>query len=194
MLYVLHTALEVAGAVAVLFVARAALTLGLALKRSCDSDTARAVLTPQAYAGKVIWITGASSGIGKEMALQVGPLGAKLILTARSVAAMEEVKAQITAAGASPQDVAILPADLASLDELPALAETAIGLFGGVDVFVNNAGFTQREIGANTDFAVDRKMVNVNFLSGGDYCAVRTLRRRPRHPGWALFCSPSDAG
>ncbi|KAL1511181.1 hypothetical protein AB1Y20_005996 [Prymnesium parvum] len=136
-----------------------------ALKWNCDTTTACAKLAPGAYSGKVVWITGASSGIGREMARQLGALGAKLILTAREAEALEKTKALVVAAGASANDVVVLPGDMEKLHALPALSLSAIALFGGVDVLVNNAGVTQRETGANTAFEVDVKMANVNYLS-----------------------------
>ena len=151
--------------------ARATCKLALMLLNHCDGDTRAAVLNPSAYKGKTVWITGASSGLGKELAMQVGQLGAKVILSARGVEAMEAVKAELVAAGF--HDVAILPVDLSNLDVLPEVAQRAIACFGGVDVFINNAGFTQRDIAANTEFAVDVHMINVDFLAG--VCLTKAL-------------------
>lgn len=137
----------------------------IALRSSCDTETLRAKMPASAYRDKVVWVTGASSGIGKELACQLGKHGAKLILTARSAKALEETKAEIVSAGAPPQDVVVLTADMEQLAHLPSVTAKAIEAHGGIDVLVNNAGFTQRDTGANTLFEVDVKMCNVNYLS-----------------------------
>ncbi|KAL3900462.1 MAG: hypothetical protein SGPRY_012462 [Prymnesium sp.] len=143
----------------------AAARLLFALLCCCDCQTARATHPPTAYARRIAWITGASSGIGRELACQLGKLGARLILTARSEQELEQTKALIIAGGGSADDITLLPADMEALDSLPTLVERAVRCFGGVDVLINNAGFSQREVAATTSFGVDVKMASVNYLS-----------------------------
>ena len=98
-------------------------------------------------------------------------MGAKLILTARTVDALEHVAECIKAR--DNKDVFVLPADMPCIESLPAVAAKAVAVYGGIDVFVNNAGYSQRELGANTDVEVDVHMLNVNYLSG--VCLTKAL-------------------
>jgi len=101
------------------------------------------------------------------------------------------VKADVAAAGNS--SVVLLPIDLSQVDGLPAKTEQALKLFGGVDVFINNAGFTQRELGANTDFTVDAHMLNVNYLSGVSITKA-LLPSMTARGGGRFICISSLAG
>ncbi|KAM7273846.1 hypothetical protein ACFE04_028510 [Oxalis oulophora] len=89
---------------------------------------------------KVVWITGASRGLGEALAKQFATLGAKLIISARNEAELERVKKQLTGKHA-PHDVKILPLDLASgEDSLRESVEEAEAFFpGGVDYMIHNA-------------------------------------------------------
>ncbi|KAF8027789.1 hypothetical protein BT93_E0649 [Corymbia citriodora subsp. variegata] len=92
---------------------------------------------------KVVWITGASRGIGEILAKQLASLGAKLILSARNEAELERVKGQLTGKHA-PGEVEILPLDLASgEDSLRQAVEKAESFFNrsGVDIMIHNAAF-----------------------------------------------------
>eukprot|EP00966_Prymnesium_polylepis_P324482 7380518-Prymnesium_polylepis.1 len=104
---------------------------GIAMLNSCDTVTARAPKLPAgAYRGKVVWITGASSGLGREMARQLGKLGAVLILSARSIEGLEETKGEVLAAGARPEDVKVLTLDMEKLSEIPDAAARALEYYG----------------------------------------------------------------
>ncbi|XP_022144542.1 dehydrogenase/reductase SDR family member 7 [Momordica charantia] len=91
---------------------------------------------------KVVWITGASRGIGEVLAKQLAGLGAKLIISARDEAGLERVKKQLSGKFA-PNDVKVLPLDLASGEnKLKEAVEIAESLFpGGVDYLIHNAAF-----------------------------------------------------
>ena len=89
------------------------------------------------FTNKVIWITGASSGIGKALALQLSNLDCKLILSSRRESELNIVKSQCN----NPNNVAILAFDLADYDMMKPLAKNAISIFGSIDILINNAGF-----------------------------------------------------
>ncbi|XP_055835096.1 uncharacterized protein LOC129903551 isoform X3 [Solanum dulcamara] len=92
---------------------------------------------------KVIWITGASRGIGEILAKQLASLGAKLIISARNESELQHVKQQLTGKYA-PRDVMILPLDLTSGEEsLRVAVEKAESFFGaaGVDYMIHNAAY-----------------------------------------------------
>nr|XP_043615519.1 dehydrogenase/reductase SDR family member 7 isoform X2 [Erigeron canadensis] len=98
---------------------------------------------PQTFQDKVVWITGASRGIGENLAKQLATLGAKIIISARNVAELERVKKEISGKH-GPQVVEILPLDLTSgEDAIREVVDKAESLFGasGVDYMIHNAAF-----------------------------------------------------
>jgi len=109
---------------------------------------------------KTIWITGASSGIGKALAMELSNYKVKLILSARNVAQLESVKSQCQ----NPVNVKVLPMDLLKWKDSKRLVEEAIGLFGGIDVLINNAGISQRSMAADTELFVDEKIFAINYF------------------------------
>ena len=109
--------------------------------------------------GKVVWITGASSGIGEALAYELATKNCKLILSARNAEALETVKSKCSTA-----KVVILPFDLSDFDNAKNHAEKAIAAFGKVDVLINNGGISQRSLIVETDFEVDKKLIEVDYL------------------------------
>lgn len=112
---------------------------------------------------KTIWITGASSGIGEDLTYQLAAKGNRLIISARRKEELERVKSNCPKA--SQKDIHIIPLDLSDIDSLDAVAEKALKIHDGVDVLVNNGGISQRSLVVKTDFEVDQRIMNVNFLS-----------------------------
>jgi NADP-dependent 3-hydroxy acid dehydrogenase YdfG len=91
----------------------------------------------------VVWITGASSGIGEALAKQYARQGAKLVLSARRVAELERVKQACIELGSAASDVFVLPMDLLKVDDMPEQVELVLSHFGQLDVLINNAGISQ---------------------------------------------------
>ena len=114
------------------------------------------------FKDKVVWITGASSGIGKELALQLSSKRAKLILTARNKEALEIVQQQCLQQTAFCK---ILLADLSKEDEAEKLVSAAIEQFERIDFVFLNAGVTQRSLAFETDLSVYRSLMEVNFFA-----------------------------
>ena len=108
---------------------------------------------------KVVWITGASSGIGEALAYELSKRNCKLILSARSIENLERVKSKCVHS-----DVAVLPFDLADFNKAKNQAATAISFFGKIDILINNGGVSQRSLLAETDFEVDKKLIEVDYL------------------------------
>jgi short-subunit dehydrogenase len=113
------------------------------------------------FQGRRVWITGASSGIGEALAVAFHRAGAKLILSARRE---DELKRVQTLCG-DESDTRILPMDVTDAAELPERTQLALGMFGGMDVLVLNAGVTQRSLTRETDESVYRRLMEVNFFA-----------------------------
>ena len=111
---------------------------------------------------KVIWITGASSGIGEALVYALSAKGARLILSARRKAELERVKGNCPVA-VQPQ-IRTLPLDLEKPETLPLSTEAAIQIFGHVDILINNSGITQRSFAADASMDVYRRLMEVNFF------------------------------
>jgi short-subunit dehydrogenase len=112
-------------------------------------------------AGKVIWITGASAGIGEAMALAASRRGAKLVLSARRAGELERVKHLC----ADPSQAAVYPLDLLELGDPAAAVRDAEKHFGPVDVLVNNAGVSQRSRVMDTTLDVYRQIFELDFFA-----------------------------
>jgi short-subunit dehydrogenase len=114
------------------------------------------------FENKVCWITGASSGIGAELARQLAAKGAKLVLSARTTHKLEEVKNSLNLAQSQ---VLVLPMDMLLPESFEAKFEHVIQYFGRVDVLFHNAGISQRGLLLNTAFAVDKQLFEINFMN-----------------------------
>lgn len=115
------------------------------------------------FENKVIWITGASSGIGEELALQLATEKAILILSARREDELERVK---TLCSQHTQDVRILPLDLSQIASLQTIAEKAVSFHGKIDILINNGGISQRSDALETAYEVERRIMDINFFAG----------------------------
>ncbi|MEQ8743870.1 SDR family NAD(P)-dependent oxidoreductase [Parasphingorhabdus sp.] len=111
------------------------------------------------FDGKIVWITGASSGIGKALAKAFAAQGAQIILSGRRTDALEQVAAGLQT------DSLILPFESTNYDALPAKIEEARNWKGKVDILVNNAGISQRSLALDTHPDVHHKIINVDLLA-----------------------------
>lgn len=114
------------------------------------------------YSGKVVWITGASSGIGEGLTYALAQQGARLILSARRKEELERVKGNCPVA--TQANIKILPLDLSQSSTLNLNTEAAIQLFGQVDILINNGGISQRSLAKETQLEVDRKVMEVDYF------------------------------
>ena len=122
--------------------------------------------------GAVVVITGASKGIGAELARQLASRGARLALGARDMPALEAVAAECRAAGAS---VIVARTDVAEERDCQALVSGAALAFGRVDVLVNNAGATMwARFEDIQDLSILARIMQVNYM-GSVYCTRHAL-------------------
>ena len=132
-------------------------------ERNLDPDLFKDRSLSAAVRGKVVLITGASSGIGKATAVKVADAGATVLLVARSVDKLEETKEEINAGGGTAH---IHRCDLSDMEDIERMAEEVLAYHGHVDILVNNAG---RSIRRSVALAYDRfhdyeRTIKLNYL------------------------------
>jgi len=120
---------------------------------------------------KVAIITGASSGIGKALAISMAGEGAKLVLGARSKAKLDELVTDITYRG---HEAIAVQTDVSIENDCKSLILSAVEKYGKVDILVNNAGISMRALFNDTDVDVIRKLMDINFF-GMVYCTKYAL-------------------
>lgn len=114
------------------------------------------------FKDKVIWITGASSGIGEALALELAKQEARLILSARR----EDELIRVAKLTKLPElDLMILPFDLSDSSNASGLAAQVMNKFGRIDILINNGGYSQRAEAMETSIEIDRQLMEVNYFS-----------------------------
>ena len=113
-----------------------------------------------AFRGKVVWITGASSGIGEALALELAGRGAQLVLSARRETELQRVKSGCPRSN----EHLVLPLDLADADALEPATAKVLEHFGRIDILINNGGISQRGTAVETQLDVDRRIMEVNYM------------------------------
>jgi NAD(P)-dependent dehydrogenase (short-subunit alcohol dehydrogenase family) len=111
---------------------------------------------------KIVWITGASSGIGRAMALRFAEDGARLILSSRDDGALRNVAMECADAGAGTCEVLLL--DMVDEEALREAAAHVRVAYGQLDMLVHAAGVSQRSLVINTSQEVDLKIMQVNYF------------------------------
>lgn len=111
-------------------------------------------------ADKVVWITGASSGIGAALAVEMSRYGARVVLSARRREALEQVRERLV----WPEKHLVLPLDLAAPDSFAGAVGQIRDQLGEVDMLVNNGGVSQRSLARDSSLEVDRRIMEINFF------------------------------
>lgn len=111
------------------------------------------------FNNKTVWITGASSGIGKELAIQFAQLGARVILSARNVVKLEQLCSELNGCQHK-----VIPLDLAEPEQVIEYVTQHINDIGKVDILINNGGVSQRSLFLENDFSVYRQLMEVNYF------------------------------
>lgn len=116
--------------------------------------------------GQVVWITGASSGIGEYMACEFAKVGSKLVLSGTNQARLDAVKSKCLDLNSSlsVNDIMVLPFDISDYVRHRACFERVIAQFQQIDILVNNAGRSQRAAFEKIDINVDEDMFRVNVF------------------------------
>jgi short-subunit dehydrogenase len=112
------------------------------------------------FKNKVVWITGASSGIGEALAYKLSQAGANLALSSNEPDRLEEVREKCTNKAVH----MVLPLDLSAVDGLVSKAKEVLGRFGHVDILVNNGGISHRSLAKDTSLEVDRSVMDIDFF------------------------------
>eukprot|EP00624_Nannochloropsis_granulata_P003095 evm.model.NODE_25722_length_19825_cov_36.388348.7 len=146
--------------------------------------------------GKIIWITGASGGLGRAMAIEAARRGARVVLSARRVDKLEDVKKECLAVAIPPLSssssstttftrVLVQPLDMARYDDPSFAAAVAhvSATMGGLDILINNAGVSTRSSAADTSLSVDLSVMATNFFGpvALTKLALPLLRKSPSH-------------
>jgi short-subunit dehydrogenase len=113
------------------------------------------------FRDNVVWVTGASSGIGEALALAFSREGANVVLSSRNAAELERVR---DACDGGADRHLVLPLDLTRDDSFPAAVSAVLQRFNRVDVLVHSGGVSQRSLAMNTDLATDRAIMDLNFF------------------------------
>lgn len=112
------------------------------------------------FKNKIVWITGASSGIGEALVYALNQQGAKLIISSRKAESLYKVKQHCKK---NPLDVHVLPLDLEQKETLFNKGEEAWKIYGQIDILINAGGISQRSQVIETDVKVEEKIMNTNF-------------------------------
>ena len=107
----------------------------------------------------VVWITGASSGIGEALVYNYSAQGAKLIISSRNRDELFRVKMQCK----NSPNVHVLSLDLENTELLAQKAADAIKIFGRIDILINSGGISQRGLALETNIETEERLMRVNF-------------------------------
>ncbi len=117
-------------------------------------------LSSEKLDSRVIWVTGASSGIGEALTYHCVAKGHRLIISSRN----QEQLLLIQSKCPQPENIYVLPLDLSNSAELKSKCEEALKVFGQIDLLINNGGISQRSLAHETDLEVDRKLMEINYF------------------------------
>lgn len=158
------------------------------------------------FKDQVVWITGASSGIGEALAYQCAKEGSRIVLSARREKELQRVK---SACNLPDDQVLVVPLDLAEHDSMKNKVEQVINHFGKIDILVNNGGLSQRSLLSETEFSVFKKLMDVDYLGtvaltkevlpffvkqqSGHFAAVTSLMGKFASPLRSGYCGAKHA-
>ena len=115
----------------------------------------------QNFNGKVVWITGASSGYGEAVAKAFAGTGAKLVISARRAEKLNQLAKELG-------NAVVVPLDLAKFDTFDQKAKEAVDAFGHIDIVMHNGAIAQNATVMETSLAVERRIMDVDYFSHTD--------------------------
>ncbi|XP_053200940.1 dehydrogenase/reductase SDR family member 7B-like [Panonychus citri] len=118
----------------------------------------------ESFKGKVIIITGASSGLGEALARVFHRFGAKLIIAARNVEKLTALRDELVELYPEGFRPIPLKLDLTKIQDIRQIAQSAISIHGKVDILINNAGISYRGTIMSTDSTVYQSLMTVNYF------------------------------
>lgn len=131
----------------------------------------------------IVWITGADSGIGKQLAIQFSIIGCKVIISARSIDKLKQTHKIITQYGG---ECYIQPLDLTDINQIHRVYKWIEKKVGRVDVLVNNAGITSFKNFIRTTHHEFKKIIDVNLI-GPFSCIKNVLPKMVQNKnGWII--------
>ncbi|HEY9113307.1 MAG TPA: SDR family oxidoreductase [Bacteroidales bacterium] len=142
------------------------------------------------FNNKIVWITGASSGIGEELAYQCVSKKATVILSSANVSGLEVVKKKCENLGGK---AFVVPFDLSKPKEIDDAVVNALQLHGKIDVLINNGGISQRATIEDTTTEMDRKIMEINFF-GTIYLTKKVLPKMIESGGGIFAVTSSFTG
>lgn len=153
----------------------------------------------------VVWITGASSGIGEHLAYAYSKAGYFVILSSRNIKELERVQQALE--DSSKSKIVVL--DVGKYSDLEKQVRPALDEVGRIDILVNNAGISQRSKVLDTDLAVYEQIMNVNFMGSiamtkavlptmirqrsGNICVISSVNGKISVPARSGYCSSKHA-
>ncbi|GAB5518058.1 MAG: SDR family NAD(P)-dependent oxidoreductase [Rhodothermales bacterium] len=137
-------------------------------------------------ANRVIWVTGASSGIGKALCHVLSAKGARLVLSARNAEQLDAVRQSC----AHPEQHLVLPLDLTQAEAFQEATDRVLQHFGHLDGLINNGGISQRSLAKDTALDVDRRIMEVNYF--GAIGLTKTVLPHFLERGSGLFVAISS--
>lgn len=138
---------------------------------------------------KVVWITGASSGIGEALVYEYNKAGARLIISSRNRDELFRVKTNCK----NPVNIHVLSLDLENTTALSGKAEEAIRIYGHIDILINSGGISQRGLALETDLETEQRLMNVNFW-GTTILSKAVLPNMIANGGGNIVCISSLVG
>jgi len=139
----------------------------------------------RSFNGATVLVTGAGGGLGRAIAEQFAAAGAHIVALDKDAVTVASLQAALEARGRA---CLALPCDVTDADACARAVGAAIERFGAIDVLVNNAGMSHRSGLAETDLAVIRRVMDVNFY-GAVHCTKAALPRLVERRGLVIAIS-----
>lgn len=138
------------------------------------------------YYGRTALVTGASSGIGRVLALRLAKEGARVAIVARREAELETLASEIHAQSG---EAIILPCDVSDPRQVASSASRAIEQLGSIDILVNNAGYGGQSTFLDWDMADMERLMRVNYFGALYFTKALLPQMVERKTGWLVFMS-----